>query len=59
MMRGVVYNCAEQLYQHKKALAVGDYRAANDILMDTNPVEQKHIGDGLLIWHKTRLTTFA
>ncbi len=56
-MGGVVYNCAEQLYQHKKALAVGDHRAANDILVATNPAEQKRIGDRLQLpnpaWYKT------
>ncbi len=46
---GTTYNCSEQMYQHRKALAAGDTSAASKILSATDPVEQKRLGENVTV----------
>ena len=42
---GLLYNCAEQMYQHKKATEIGDVHSARKIMAASNPRDQKRLGD--------------
>jgi len=50
---GVEYNCCEQYMMHQKALTFGDLEIADEILLETNPREQKKYGRRIKNFDKT------
>lgn len=50
---GIEYNCCEQYMMHQKALTFGDLEIADEILLETNPREQKKYGRRIKNFDKT------
>lgn len=38
------YNCCEQYMMHRKALLMGDFESAAEIMLDTNPANHQSLG---------------
>ncbi len=46
---GYTYNCSEQMYQHKKALSLGDHTTAAKVMHSEDASEQKRLGDSIKV----------
>ncbi len=61
-MEGITFNCVEQAFQYRKALAAKDMNAAKEILSEEDPATQKGIGDKIQItedWEKCKFNVMC
>ena len=49
-----VYSCSEQMYQHELCLFFGDAKAARSVMLQSDPVSMKNIGDQMLRMNKVK-----
>ena len=49
-----VYSCSEQMYQQELCLFFGDAKAARSVMLQTDPVKMKAIGDQMLRSNKAK-----